>query len=102
MQIKLFTNKKSFKKGGVNANPNLFWMLLLLLAFILIIISFIFSFVLFEKISEEAFLENGIESKKIDTIKQERLDNVLKYFSDRETKSLNILNFPSPIVDPSV
>ena len=31
-----------------------------------------------------------------------RLDKVLKNFSDREIKSETIINFPSPIVDPSL
>jgi len=37
-----------------------------------------------------------------ETIKKERIDKILEYFSEREKKSIEIINSPSPIIDPSL
>ena len=102
MKIKIFTNKKSFKKGGLITNPNLFWAILLGILFLLIICSFVFGFYLFNKINQETYTENDVVNNNSNTKNEGRIDKVLEYFNNREKKSLDILNSPSPIVDPSL
>ena len=102
MQIKFFTNKKKFKKGGLAANPDIFWNIILLLWSLLVVISLVFGFFLFRKISNEAFNDHEINAKKIDTVSQERMEKILKYFSARKNKSQDILNSPAPFIDPSL
>ena len=102
MQIKFFKRKKSFKKGGLGTNPEFFWDILLFLALAIIILSFIFGFILFRKINRDAISAVDSISEKSQTINKERIDKVLQYFSDREKKSIEILNSSAPVVDPSL
>ena len=102
MQIKFFTSKKKFKKGGLITNPDFFWDTILLLLLSLVIVSFVFGFFLFKKISDETFADYEIMHRKIDTVSKERMDKVLNYFNTRRSKSLDILNSPAPFVDPSL
>ncbi|MFA5999625.1 MAG: hypothetical protein WC783_01435 [Candidatus Paceibacterota bacterium] len=102
MKIKFFTPKKKFRKGGLTTNPDFFWDAILLLVLLLIIVSFIFGFFLFKKVNNDAFSDYEITQKKIDTVSQERMESILKYFDARRAKSLDILNSPSPFIDPSL
>ena len=71
------------------------------MTFVLILASCAFGLYLFMKISNES-VAPVINVGKQDTIKKERLNKVLEYFSEREKKSIEILNSPSPIIDPSL
>ena len=101
MELKSIKRKKKFKKGGSRIKPNLYWKYILYMTFFLILISFVFAFYLFIKTNKELSLPT-IKTSKKETIKEEELDNALDYFKEREKKSTEILNSPSPIVDPSL
>ena len=59
-------------------------------------------FNLFFQINKDPVLEvDGIDSQ-IETVKKERFEKVLKYFSLREQKSDQILSSPVPVADPSL
>ena len=101
MNLKFFKKKKKFRKGGSGVKPNLYWKYILYVTFFLIIGSFVFGFYFFMKTNEQLTLPT-IKTSKKETIKKERLNDVLKYFTEREKKSTEILNTPSPIIDPSL
>jgi len=101
MEIKFLKKKKKFIKGGLSIKPDLYWRYILYMTFTLIFISCAFGLYLFIKINRELTSPiTNINEQEI--IKKERLDEVLKYFKKRENKSIEILNSPSPIIDPSM
>lgn len=102
MKIKIFKNKKSFKKERPWINPNISWEIILCLSFVLIITAFIFGFNLFIQINKEFPVTGTGAGGQIKIVKKERIQKVLEYFTEREKKSTEILNSPAPIVDPSL
>ena len=101
MKIKFFKREKKFKKGGFHANPDISWEIVLYLAFALVVASFVFGFLLLKEINKEAG-EGEVNARgQAKIIEKERIDKALDYFAEREKKSAEISNSPSPIVDPS-
>jgi len=47
-------------------------------------------------------LSSNLNVTTKETVKKERLEKVLEYFSTRETTSAEILNSPPLVVDPSL
>lgn len=101
MNLNFLKKKKKFKKGGTGIKPDLYWKYILFMTFFLILISCIFGLYLFLKMNSESTVSVTDVSGQ-DTIKKERINKVLEYFSEREKKSTEILNSPSPIIDPSL
>ena len=102
MKIEIFKIKKNFRKGGFHTNPNVGWKIILFMVFFVIIASIIFGFYLFGKIDKEfavPITETEVQEK---IVKKERLEKVLEYFFLREKKSIEILNSPSPVIDPAL
>jgi hypothetical protein len=102
MKIKILKKEKKFKKGGFHTNPNISWEIVLGVAAFIILILAIFGFYLFQNISRESTLPIADGEKQILIINTDRMEKALNYFSEREKKSAEILNFPVPIVDPSL
>lgn len=102
--LKLFKIKKNFAKrrGGLWTNINFYWKLAVTFMFIVFAVSFFFGYRLFLIHSADADLSSEGGNGQIKTIKKERIDKVLQYFSDKEKKSNEILNSPSPLSDPSL
>lgn len=101
MDLKFLKKKKKFRKGGSGIKPDLYWKYILWMTFGLIFISCIFGFYLFIKTNKELVVPVvNVDGQGI--IKKERIDKVLEYFQERENKSIEILNSPSPIIDPSL
>ncbi|OGI62720.1 hypothetical protein A2818_02710 [Candidatus Nomurabacteria bacterium RIFCSPHIGHO2_01_FULL_40_12] len=99
--IKIFKKEKNFKKEGPWLNINFYWQLAVCIVFLTILLSLFFGYYLFMQINKEAVLEESSVSGQLETVKKERIDKVLLYFSLRAEKSNQILNSPSPIIDPS-
>ena len=94
--------KKTFRKGGLHSNPDVFWNILQALAFCLIIASFVFGFYLFRKINAGLTASGENTTGQTTAISKERIDKTLDYFANKEKKSTDIMNSPSPVVDPSM
>ncbi len=101
MNLKIFKIKKSFKKGGAHLRPGTSWKIVLCVAVVLILLSFAFSYNLFMQIDKEFVVTPDGSNTQIKIVKKERITKTLDYFSAREQKSTEILNSPSPVVDPS-
>lgn len=101
MEIKFLKMKKKFKKGGSGIKPDLYWKYILMITFFLILCSFVFGFYLFLKTDKNFdVLTTSVDNQEI--VRKKKLNESLEYFSEREKKSKEILNSPSPIVDPSI
>ncbi len=104
MKIKFFKKEKNFKKEKASlwSNINLYWKLTVLFMFVVVLLSFFFGYNLFRRISKEPVLSTDDIGGQVETVKKERIEKVLEYFSLRKQKSTQILNSPAPIVDPSL
>lgn len=102
MEIKIFKIRKSFKKGGPHTNPDVYWNILQGVALVIVLGAFIFGFLLSKKINQELILSTENINQQAETISKERIDQALEYFSLRKQKSDQILNSPSPVIDPSL
>ena len=101
MNLKFLKKKKKFKKGGLGIKPDLYWQYILLATFILIILASVFSLYIFWEVNNASTL-SVLNTGEQEAIKKERIDKVLEYFQERGKKSLEIINSPSPIIDPSL
>lgn len=101
MDFKLFKTKKSFHKRNFEINSDFYWKIILSVVTIIMILSFVFGYYLFLRMSKEVEFspETMTEANKIN---KERIDKVLRYFEDRFEKSQEIINSPVHIVDPSL
>jgi cell division protein FtsW (lipid II flippase) len=102
IKINLFKKEKSFKKKDFTFHSNFYWRIILLCTTIIIILSFIFSYNLYIQISEEPVLPIENNDGQFPLVNKDRIDKVLNYFSEREKKSIEILNSPASVVDPSL
>lgn len=102
MKINLFKKEKSFKKERFHFSPNALWELILCFAAITIVAGFVFGFNLFLQVNKEFVPSTENVQGQIRIVKQADIQNVLDYFSLREKKSTEIINSPSPLVDPSL
>lgn len=101
-KIKFFKIKKSYKKENFKVNPNIYWEILVIFSLLAIIVSFIFAYNLFIQTNKEDSGTTENNSGKVGNTEKERIKNALDYFSQREKKSMEILNSPAPVVDPSL
>lgn len=104
MQIKFFKKEKKFEKEKESLwlNINFYWKLAVNFMFVFFLLSFFFGYYLFRQINREPVLLESSVSPQAETIKKERIDKALKYFFLRAEKSNQILNFPAPVIDPSL
>ncbi len=102
--IKFFKKEKNWEKGKESSwlHINFYWELAVCLVFLVVLFSFLFGYRFFMRINEEAVLEVNNDNRQVETVKKERIEKVLEYFSLRKQKSSQILNSPAPIVDPSL
>ena len=102
MKIKFPKIKKVFKKQDFTIYPGFYWKILLAVSFTLMLASFLFSFLVFLKINKETVISPEDLDLQTQTVKHERIDNVLKYFKEQEDKTNEILNSPAIVIDPSL
>ncbi len=101
MDLKIFKQKKAFKKHDVYLRPDLYWQLAIILVFVFGILSFAFGYYMFMKVNEEIYTSNqGENIKKI--VDKDRLTQALEYFENRKKKSFEILQTPPTVVDPAI
>ena len=100
--LKFFKKEKKFKKESSGFNPNLYWKLAVCFRFVVILSAFFFGYYLFVQINKDIVLERSSINGQFETIKKDRIEKVLEYFSSRKQKSNEILNSPAPVSDPSL
>jgi len=102
MKINFFKKDNSFKKKDHTFHSNFFWKIILLCAFIIILFSFVFSYRLFMQTNQESILSTANNSGELPLVNKDSLGKVLNYFSEKEKRSIEVLNSPAPVVDPSL
>jgi len=100
--IKFFKKEKNFEKKRLGLNLYFFWKLAVGFMFVSALVSLFFGYYLFGQINKETVLSSGATSGKVDTVKKERIEKVLEYFSLRKKTSNKIMTYPPAIVDPSL
>jgi hypothetical protein len=101
MEIKFFKNRKKFRKGELGVKPDLYWKYILSATSLLILLSCVFGLYLFWEINRESS-PAAVNSVEIESLDEEDIDRAQEFFKKREDKSLEIINSPSSIVDPSL
>lgn len=102
MKIELFKIKKSFKKESFSVNPNTYFRFVVLIAFAVILVGFGFGFYAFKEFGKESFEDVNKIDQNVELSKKERIEKVLEYFAEKDRKSIEIINSPAPIIDPSL
>ncbi|MEK7128239.1 MAG: hypothetical protein AAB933_01585 [Patescibacteria group bacterium] len=103
MKISLKRERK-FKKEEESwwLNMDIYWKLAVLLMFLGTVLAFFFGYRLFIEINKELVVFSNDANSQIETVKKETIEKTLQYFTEREKKSKEILNSPSPLIDPSL
>jgi hypothetical protein len=101
MQIKFPKFKRSFKKGGIHNSPDIYWDIIQLVSLLIILASMVYGFFLFRTINDAFNQTNNNVSDKNTAVNKDRIESALKVFEIKEKTSLDIINSPSPIIDPS-
>jgi hypothetical protein len=102
MKIEIPKIKKKFKKENFKINPGVYWKTMVILFLVLAVGIAVFAYNLFSQINDDNDSLIAEANQKIEKEKKDKINKVLEYFSERETKSNEILNAPSPVVDPSL
>ncbi len=104
MDMQIFKKENSLrkKKDSQWRSLRLYWKMAVLFMFIVALGSAFFSYYFFRQISKDIIIEEGENLSPVRTIKKQRLEKALQYFSARKEKSTQILSSPAPIIDPSL
>ena len=65
------------------------------------ILSALFGWYIFSQVNKDPDTLTNITLGQVGTVNKNRIDKDLEYFSQRSINSQDILNSPSPVVDPS-
>lgn len=101
LKINFLQKKKKYSKGGSNIKPDVYWMYIFIFIIFLILAFCVWGIILFKNVNEEDILPKT-ELPQEDIFSKERVNDALYFFEKRELKSFEILNNPSPVVDPSI
>jgi hypothetical protein len=52
--------------------------------------------------NQESILSTANNSGELPLVNKDSLGKVLNYFSEKEKRSIEVLNSPAPVVDPSL
>ncbi len=102
MKKNLFKIKKNFQKENFKTEPDIFWMGIVIVSFLVILGSFIFAYNLFVEVNKETSVTDQPGTQKISSKEKEKIKSALDYFSEREKNSTEILNSQNHITDPSL
>jgi lipid-A-disaccharide synthase-like uncharacterized protein len=102
MNIEFFKKRNNFKKKNFSLNPNLYWKLAVFGGLLMALLAFFFGYYLLNQINTEPVSLNTNNEGQAGMVDKVRLEKALNIFSEREKKSTDILNAPSPVVDPSL
>ncbi len=104
-----FNLKNIFKKAKTKGShkpllhsPLVLWRVMLVGTLLLVASGAIFSFIIFERVSNDDFINKNVDTKKAsELINKKKLDLVLQKFDDRAKATVDILANPTTIADPS-
>lgn len=102
MKLEIPKFKKSFKKESFSVNPNTYFRYVIIISFAVILVGFGFGFYSFKEFGSDSSSTTNNYEKTIELSKKEKIKKVLEYFSERENKSIEIVNSPAPVTDPSL
>lgn len=102
MKLEFPKRKKVFKKGGSVGNPNIYWNLILLFVFVFFVFHVVAGYLLFRGVNAKTSLPANDSATDAALPPRERIENALQYFREKENKSNQTINSPSPIIDPSL
>jgi hypothetical protein len=100
--LKKIKIEHKIKKENFDIKADIYWKFILAFSLLLILSSFAFGYYVFTNIDQDNKLLNQNTDQKTSPIKKDKLNSVLKYFSEKEDKIENIISSPAPVIDPSL
>ena len=97
-----FKLKKNFTKESFTVNPHIYFRFVIFIAIGITLVGFGLGFSVFKKFDKVSSEQANETTEKAELNRKERIENILQYFVEREKKSIEIINSPAPIVDPSI
>ncbi len=94
--------KKVFKKENLQPNLNLYWMIIFFLGFVVTLFVGFFGWYVFKDLNLEGDIRSQSGNRMLRKISKDRLNANLEVFGQRESKSTEIINSTSGVVDPSL
>ncbi len=94
--------KKVFTKENLQPNLNLYWVVVFFLGFVVTIFVLFFGWYVFKDLRLEEDIQSQSGNRMLRKISKDRLNANLEVFSQREAKSVEIINSISGVVDPSL
>jgi len=101
MDINISKSKKKFRKGGRHFSADFYWQVIFFTGLTVVLISIVWGGYLFMEMNKKFDISPEDVVSKSKPISKARLDQALKYFKSREQKMEEVLNAPSPVIDPS-
>jgi hypothetical protein len=103
MKLEIFKkNKNAFSIKKESIDPNIYWKWVFALAFLVVLGSFVFGFYIFSKVETKDASDSGAQAGTARAIQKEKIYKALEYFEAKHNKSNQILEAPSPVIDPSL
>lgn len=102
MNINFLKSKKSYKKQDYQIDPEMYWKVILYIALIIVTVFVVYDFSVFTEVNNDPAVSSVNINDQIEKNRKKRIESFLEYFSQREKKSDDISNSPSPVVDPSI
>jgi len=101
MEIKFFKKENKFKRDKQSLNTRKHWNIIIRVLAVLILGSFVFGYYIFTQEGQDFSVDTASVASTHHKINKDKLQKILDLFSEREKKSLDILNNTTVIVDPS-
>ena len=104
MKLELNFKKKDniIKKENYQPNAEKYWKTILGISFVLIIGSFVFGYILFKKTTNDFDANLNLIKDNSAVLRKERIDKALDGFSEKKSKTMEVLSYPAGVVDPSL
>lgn len=100
--LDLIKKDSTIKKENYQPNADKYWRIILGIASALIIASFIFGYILFKKTTNDFDANLNLIKDNSAMLRKERIEKALDGFSDKKSKTMEVLSYPAGVVDPSL
>lgn len=100
--LKKLKSTPKIKKEKFDVRAGAYWKFVIFFFFILILGAFGFGYYVFESVNETDENIKTNTNLSNESIQEERLNDVLKYFLQKEEKFNTVIVKPAPIIDPSL
>lgn len=100
--LKKIKIERKIKKENSDVQTDLYWKFIVIFSFVCVCVAFGFGIYFFQNLNNTTQNANEKNVQNNDLINKNKLDSVIKYFTEKEQKSKDIIVKPAPVIDPSL